>query len=116
MDIKSQVVKMDTMVAQGAIVEAVETFFASDAYTSDYNGLKTSSKPEMVEKMTGFVQAIDQVVSITHNQTVVESNYSTSEFTFNFLMKDQTEILWHEIIARSWNKNGLVIKEQYFKA
>ena len=51
MDIKEQVTKMDSMIAKGAIVEAVKEFFAQDARTSDYNDLTTSGKQQMVEKM-----------------------------------------------------------------
>ena len=35
MNIKNQVQQMDTMVTKGAIVDAVKTFFADSANTSD---------------------------------------------------------------------------------
>ena len=51
MDIKSLATEMDGIVAQGAIVDAVKQFFAEDSTTSDYNGVATTNKQEMVEKM-----------------------------------------------------------------
>ena len=60
MDIKSLALEMDGIVAQGAIVDAVQRFFANDATTSDYNGVATTDKAQMVEKMKGFAEAIAQ--------------------------------------------------------
>jgi len=116
MDIKEQVRKMDEMVSQGDIVNAVKQFFATTADTSDYGGVKTSTKDQMVEKMEGFTGAIAQVNGITHHRTIIDGNASASEFTFSFDMKDHSKILWHEIIRRIWNSEGQVIQETYFDA
>jgi len=116
MDIKNQVTKMDGLVSQGAIVDAVSTFFADTANTSDYGDLKTSDKAEMVQKMEGFTSSIAKVNGITHHRTLVDGNSSASEFTFDFDMKDGSKVLWHEIINRQWNDQGQVIQEEYFLA
>lgn len=116
MDIKSLAVEMDGTVAQGAIVDAVKQFFADEATTSDYNGVTTSGKPQMVEKMEGFAGAIAQVNGIKHHATIVDGNESASEFTFDFKMKDNSQVYWHEIIRRTWNDQGKVTHEAYFNA
>lgn len=116
MNIKNQVQKMDAMVTEGAIVEAVKTFFADDANTSDYDNVTTTGKIQMVEKMEGFLGAISKVNGITHHHTIVDNNVSASEFTFDFDMKDGSKIFWHEIIRRIWNEKGYVIAEEYFQA
>ena len=116
MDIKEQVTKMDSMIAKGAIVEAVKEFFAQDARTSDYNDLTTSGKQQMVEKMEGFTGAIEHVNGITLHRSITEGYVSASEFTFDFNMKDGSKILWHEIIRRIWNLDGEVTHEEYFNA
>lgn len=116
MDIRSLAVEMDGIVAQGAIVDAVKQFFAQEATTSDYNGVATNNKQQMVEKMEGFAGAIAQVNGIQHHATIVDGNESASEFTFDFNMKDNSKIYWHEIIRRSWNDKGEVIHEEYFNA
>ena len=116
MDLKSQVQKMDAMVSQGDIVNAVKQYFAEGASTSDYNKVTTEAKSQMVEKMEGFVGAIAKVNSITHHHTLVDGNLSASEFTFDFDMKDGSKIYWHEIIRRLWNDQGEVIQEEYFNA
>ena len=116
MNIKNQVEKMDGMVSEGAIVDAVKTFFADSAQTADYKNVTTGSKAQMVEKMEGFVGAIAKVNGITHHHSITEDNLSASEFTFDFDMKDGSKILWHEIIRRKWNEKGEVIAEEYFQA
>ena len=115
METKSQVQKMDAMVSQGDIVNAVKEFFALNAKTSDYAQVATSNKEQMVEKMEGFLGAIEKVNGITHHRTLVDGNASASEFTFDFDMKDGSKIYWHEIIRRVW-KDNLVVEEEYFNA
>lgn len=116
MNIKNQVQQMDAMVSQGAIVEAVKSYFADNANTSDYGNVTTSGKNEMVEKMEGFIGAIAKVNGITHHYTIVDDYVSASEFTFDFDMKDGNKIFWHEIIRRVWNEEGKVTTEEYFQA
>ena len=116
MDITNQVQEMDALVAKGAIVDAVQQFFAEHAATSDYNNITTSDRSQMVEKMKGFTGAIASVNGITHHNTIIQNNLSASEFTFDFDMKDGSKILWHEIIRRRWNASGKVEQEEYFLA
>lgn len=116
MDLKKTVSKMDHLVAKGDIVNAVETFFSDDAKTADYKDVKTIGKSQMIEKMQGFTGAIVHVNGIEHHGTIVDGNQSASEFTFDFDMADNSHILWHEIIRRTWNDDGKVIAEEYFLA
>ncbi len=116
MNIKDQVTKMDALVSKGAIVEAVSTFFADSASTSDYGDVTTGNKSEMIKKMEGYTSSIAKVNSITHHRTTVDENSSASEFTFDFDMKDGSKIFWHEIISRQWNDPGQVTQEEYFLA
>ncbi len=116
MNIKEQVQKMDAIVSQGAIVDAVKEFFADNANTSDYGNGGTKGKIEMIAKMEGFAGAIAKVNGITHHHSIVDGNVSASEFTFDFDMKDGSKIYWHEIIRRIWNDEGKVIQEEYFNA
>lgn len=116
MNIKEQAVKLDSIVAKGDIVNAVKDFFAANATTSDYGGNTTQSKDQMVAKMEGFAASIAAVNGISHHHTIVDGNVSASEFTFDFSMKDGSDIYWHEIIRRVWNENGEVVQEAYFNA
>lgn len=103
------------LVKQGQIVDATEKYFAQNAITSDFDGTKTNSKAEMVEKMQGFAGAIANVNGITLHHASLNDNVSFAEFTFDFDMKDGSKILWHEIIRSVW-ENGQIVHEEYFKA
>jgi len=116
MNIKDQVKKMDGMVSQGDIVNAVKEFFSENATSSDYDQTVMSNKAEMIGKMEGFLGSIAKVNGITHHRTMTSDNASASEFTFDFDMKDGSSIFWHEIIRRVWNEDGLVVHEEYFNA
>jgi hypothetical protein len=116
MDLKDQVKKMDEMVSQGDILNAISEFFSDDASTSDYSDVKTEGKAQMIEKMNGFFGAIANVNAIMHHRTMLNENASASEFTFDFDMNDGSRIFWHEIIRRVWNEEGKVIEEEYFDA
>lgn len=116
MNLRDRVAEMDSIVLQGAIVDAVKKYFADDAKTSDYGNVATADKAAMVEKMEGFAASIAKVNNIELHNRLVDGNLSASEFTFDFEMKDGSKILWHEIIRRTWNQAGEVIQEIYFNA
>ncbi len=106
--------KMDALLSKGEILEAVNQFFADNAYSKDFDGSITTTKAQMVEKMTGFTGGIKTVNSITLHHAVAGADVSMSEYTFDFDMKDGSHILWHEIIRREW-KDDKVVNEQYFQ-
>ena len=116
MNIKEQVSKIDAMVENGAIVDAVKGFFSEQVTTSDYGGGGTRNKAEMVAKMEGFAGSIAKVNGITLHHSIVEGHVSASEFTFEFDMQDGSKIYWHEIIRRIWGEDGMVTSEEYFNA
>lgn len=114
MSSKAIVEQMDAVVSQGQIVDAVEQYFDARAVTEDFDGTVTRNKTEMLDKMRRFAGGIRQVNRILLHGQLVNGNVSMSEYTFDFDMKDGSRVLWHEIIRREW-KDGLVVKEQYFK-
>ena len=114
MQVADLVQEMDALVLQGRMVDAVNQFYADDTQTLDFDGTPTGTKGEMVDKMNGFVGAIQNVNGITLHQTASNDTVSMSEYTFDFDMKDGSKVLWHEIIRREW-KDGKVVNEQYFK-
>lgn len=103
------------MVKKGQIVEATEKYFASSAKTIDFDGTVTNGKAEMLTKMQGFAGAIAKVNGITLHSTALNGNVSFAEFTFDFDMKDGSNLVWHEILRTVW-QNGQIAEEQYFKA
>lgn len=103
------------MMKQGKMVEATEQFFAENAETTDFTGVVTKNRTEMVEKMKGFLGAIQKVNGITFHNSAVSGDVSFIEFTFDFDMADGSKVFWHEVIRSVW-KNGRIVSEQFFKA
>ena len=105
----------NALVVQGQIVAATEKYFAEEAQTLDFDGTATQGKSEMVAKMEGFAGAIAEVKAIELKHWAVRQKVSFAEFIFNFIMKDGSEVYWHEIIRSEWEQ-GKIVHEQYFKA
>jgi len=103
------------LLKNGQIVEATEKYFATNAKTIDFDGTITNSKTEMLHKMQGFAGAIAKVNGIILHHALLNGNVSFAEFTFDFDMKDGSNILWHEVLRTVW-QNGQIVEEQYFKA
>jgi hypothetical protein len=102
------------LVLNGKMIEATQTYFASDAKSIDFDGSRTRNQAEMITKMENFLGAIAKVNGITLNHSAVTGNVSFAEFTFDFDMVDGSKILWHEILRSVW-QDGKIIDEQYFK-
>ena len=107
--------EMDALVSKGDMVGAVSQFFADNAVTTDHDGTIINSKPKHIEKMEGFLGAIEKVNGITFHGDAIGETMTMSEFTFDFDMKDGSKVLWHEILRRKWD-NGKIVEEQYFIA
>jgi hypothetical protein len=102
------------MVRRGQVVEASDKFFATNGKTIDFNGVKTNSRQEIVDKMKGFTGGIKKVNAITLHRAALADDVSFAEFTFDFDMKDGSKTVWHEIIRSVW-KDGQIVEEEYFQ-
>ena len=116
MNVQLIVRDLDRMVAKGHMIEAIEKFFAKEATTLDYRGVQTINKEQALEKIQAIMDAITDVNNITHHATLIDGNETASEFTFDFSLNGSNTIYWHEIIRRTWNEKGQVIKEEYFNS
>ncbi len=104
---------LNVLVLKGDMITAVTQFFADSSKTIDHDGTIIEGKPGHLKKMEGFLGGIAKVNGITLHDEASGDNISFSEFTFDFDMKDGSEILWHEVLRRTW-KDGKVIEETYF--
>jgi hypothetical protein len=113
MNITRQNSDLNAFALKGDMIAAVTQFFADDSKTIDHTGVTLKNKKEHLEKMEGFLGGIAKVNGITLHYVGVGEDVSFNEFTFDFDMKDNSRILWHEVIRRLW-KDGKVIEESYF--
>jgi hypothetical protein len=101
------------MIKKGLLVEAVDTFFAPNASSHDFDGMVTKTKQEMISKMNRLLGGIAKVNVIHLHHALSTDNVSFAEFTFDLDMKDGSKIFWHEIIRSVW-EDSLVVDEEYF--
>lgn len=107
--------ELNNLALKGDMITAVSNYFAEKSTTKDHTGTTISSKAEHLKKMEAFLAGIAKVNGIVLHNAAVADNVSFNEFTFDFDMKDNSKILWHEVIRRVWEDNK-VIEEQYFIA
>jgi hypothetical protein len=107
--------ELNDLALKGDMITAVTNYFAENSTTKDHTGVSLATKQEHLKKMDGFLGGISKVNGITLHNVAVSDNVSFNEFTFDFDMKDNSKILWHEVIRRVWADNK-VIEEQYFIA
>ncbi len=103
------------MVKQGRFLEAINTFFAQDCRSIDFDSSVTTDLVAKTKRAVAITEAIKNINAITLHHTAVSGNIAFAEFTFDFAMKDGSKIYWHEVIRTIW-KDGKVIEEQYFKS
>jgi hypothetical protein len=103
------------MVMQGHFLEAIQTFFASDCRSIDFDRSVTTDLAAKTARAVAITRAIKNINAITLHHTTVSGNVAFAEYTFDFDMKDGSRIYWHEVIRTIW-RDGKVIEEQYFKS
>lgn len=106
--------QLNEKVLKGEILDAVKTYFAENSDTTDFDGTVVTGKAAHIAKMEGFLGSIAKVNGIKLHHSATEGNVSFSEYTFDFDMKDNSKIYWHEVIRRVW-ENDLIVAEQYFQ-
>jgi predicted flap endonuclease-1-like 5' DNA nuclease len=57
---------------------------------------------------------MNSIDEVTLHDTVIDDNKTFSDFTFKFTNKQNEELIWKEIIQRTW-EGGLVTDEYYFE-
>ncbi len=104
---------LNAFALKGDMISAVTQFYADNLKTIDHTGDNMGSKQQHLAKMESFLGGIAKVNGITLHHVGVGEDVSFNEFTFDFDMKDNSKVLWHEVIKRVW-KDGKVIEESYF--
>ncbi|MDP5121817.1 MAG: hypothetical protein NWQ46_09500 [Spirosomaceae bacterium] len=114
MKIIDVVKKLDKLIVDGKIMEAFEEYFHEDVITHSSANDRSEGKAQKREFLHGFFGNMNSTDEVKLHDTVVEDDKSFSAFTFKFTNKQNEELVWKEIIQRTW-KDGLVMDEYYFE-
>lgn len=112
-DLHEMLTAKNKMVTIGQLIEAAEKYFAPTVRTIDFDGTLTIGKHETIHKMKHSFGSIEKVNEIILYRMATCNDVTFAEFTFNFEMKDERNIFWHEIVRSLW-KDGQITEEQYF--
>ncbi|MFT6203679.1 MAG: putative flap endonuclease-1-like 5' DNA nuclease [Spirosomataceae bacterium] len=108
------VTKLDKMVTEGKIMQAFEDYFHDDVVTYSSANDHSKGKAEKRDFLYGFFENMNSIDEVTLHDTVIDDNKTFSDFTFKFTNKQNEELIWKEIIQRTW-EGGLVTDEYYFE-
>lgn len=116
MNLKKQLTELDAQVASGDILGAFDHFFADACTTFSNEQDRTHSKEQKREALVWFLSNIERTNRIELiGQPVIEGDVSTSNFIFDFTNRQGENLVWNELLRRTW-KGGLVVSEQYLTA
>ena len=105
--------KLDGLVSDGMLLEAVERYFDPSVRTYSNNADMVIGKDDKLKQTHAFVESIAKANDIILHNHSISDEVSFSEFTFDFTLKNGERLLMNEIIRRQW-KDGKVVEERYF--
>lgn len=103
---------LDAQVVKGDIIAAFDKFAADNCVTLSTPNDKTTSKAQKMEALRWFFDGIASVNRIERLATKVGKDTTDSQFVFDFTSKSGNQMVFSEVIRRTW-KNDQVVQEQY---
>ncbi len=113
MNLQQHLIQLDELVVQGKFLEAIDRFFHSDVicYSTPNDAIYGNvAKRESIQNFFNQISAINNIV--LHHQAI-GNDVTMSEMTFEFTTKNGKQLIWNEVIRRTW-LNGQVIEEKYY--
>lgn len=103
---------LDAQVVKGDIAAAFEQFAADNCVTFSTPEDKTTSKTQKLEALRWFFNNVASVNRIERLAAKAGKDTTDSQFVFDFTDKYGNQLVYNEVIRRTW-KNGKVVAEQY---
>lgn len=103
---------LDAQVVKGDIIAAFDQFAADNCVTLSTPEDKTTSKAQKIEALRWFFSNVGSVNRIERIASKVGKNTTESQFVFDFSDQSGNQLLFNEVIRRSW-KGDKVVEEQY---
>jgi hypothetical protein len=103
---------LDAQVAKGDIIAAFGNFAADNCVTFSTPEDKTTSKAQKLEALRWFFNNVASVNRIQRLAAKEGKDTTDSQFVFDFTDKFGNQLVYNEVIRRTW-KNGKIVAEQY---
>jgi len=112
MKLQQLVAALDAQVAQGDIIGAFQKYAADHCVTLSNDHDQTHSKAQKLEALRGFFNNIATTNRIELVAVKVGDNVTESQFEFNFTNRQGQQLVFSEVIRRTW-ENNQVVEECY---
>jgi hypothetical protein len=106
--------RLNTMITNGKVLEALNEFFDEDAVFQEGTAAKRVGKKVNYEFLSGFLKSLKAFNGAKLHRQAGGKDWTFSEWTFD-MVGPEGPIVWNEVIRREW-KNGKVISERYYNA
>lgn len=103
---------LDAQIVKGDIIAAFDQFAADNCITLSTPEDKTTTKAQKLEALRWFFGNVASVNRIERVAGQVGKNTTDSQFVFDFTGKSGNQMMFNEVIRRTW-KDGKVVEEQY---
>ena len=114
MSIKKKLDNLDKMIVDGLIIDAFDRYFDDQVVTHSDSGDRSKNKAQKREWLVKFFSLIQKVNRVELHGQAITGNVTHSKFTFEFTTTWGANLVWKEIIRRTW-KDGKVIDEYYYE-
>jgi hypothetical protein len=104
---------LDAQVVKGDIIGAFDQFAADNCVTFSTPENKTTAKAQKLEALRWFFNNVASVNRIERLAAQAGKDTTDSQFVFDFTEKSGNQLVFSEVIRRTW-KNDKVVAEQYF--
>lgn len=104
---------VNQLVLDGQLVEAVERWCTDDVAFQEADRPPVQGLANVLEKEREFVDALAEIRSVECLGWAVRGDRSYSEWRFDFLMKDGSEVLLEQVAMRQW-RDGKICFERFY--
>jgi hypothetical protein len=112
-DVKTLEDQLNQQIQSGAILEALERFYADDVIMQENTDAPKIGKETCRQAERAFLDAVEQFHGARLLGNAVNGDTSYSEWEFDATYKGAGRIKLTQVAARRW-KNGLIVHERFY--
>ena len=112
MQLQQLVTALDAQVAQGDIIGAFQKYAADQCVTRSNDHDKTHSKSQKLEALRSFFNNIARINRVELLAAQTGENVTDSQFEFDFTNRQGEQLVFNEVIRRTWQHDQVV--EEYY--
>ena len=109
----SQDEALNRLILDGAIMEALDRFYADDVVMQENNDPPTKGKAANLAREKAFVDSVQEFHGTTLHGQGSAGDVSYSEWTLDLTFKAGNRVQLHQVSARRW-KDGQIVHERFY--